>query len=242
MTNTAFFDQHEFDLRCEWGAQGVAALAPISDVVVIVDVLSFTTAVDIAVGRGAAVYPYRGPYEEAPAYAAAQGAILAEKYRKSQFSLSPQSLTQIPDGARLVLPSPNGSTLSLATGITPTLAGCLRNYASVARAARRFGAKIAVIPAGERWAADGSLRPAIEDWLGAGAVLSQLPGSLSPMARAAVAVFTSAAAEIETWLRQAGSGVELIEQGFEQDVRLAVEMGVSGCAPLLVEGAYRNME
>jgi len=32
-----FFDQQEFDIRCEWGEHGVAALAAISSVVIIVE-------------------------------------------------------------------------------------------------------------------------------------------------------------------------------------------------------------
>jgi hypothetical protein len=54
------FDQAEFDIRCEWGLQGVMTLAPISDVVIIVDVFSFTTCVEIATNQGALIYPYRG--------------------------------------------------------------------------------------------------------------------------------------------------------------------------------------
>ena len=53
---SGYWDQHPFDLRCEWGPRAVAALAPISDVVIVVDVLSFSTCVDIAVARGAKVY------------------------------------------------------------------------------------------------------------------------------------------------------------------------------------------
>ena len=34
------FNQCEFDIRCEWGENGVHQLAPISDAVIIVDVLS----------------------------------------------------------------------------------------------------------------------------------------------------------------------------------------------------------
>src|SRR5919205_362863 len=53
------YDQQEFDIRCEWGAHGVAVLAPISDVIIIIDVLRFSTSVDVAVTQGAVVFPYR---------------------------------------------------------------------------------------------------------------------------------------------------------------------------------------
>ena len=54
------FNQHEFDIRLEWGLKGVEILAPISDVIIIVDVLSFSTCVDVATGMGATVYPIVG--------------------------------------------------------------------------------------------------------------------------------------------------------------------------------------
>ena len=161
--------QSEFDIRCEWGLHGVELLAPISDVVVIVDMLSFSTCVDIATANGAAVFPCRFNDDSARDYAQARGALLAgRRGSASQYSLSPAGLLGIPAGARLVLPSANGSTLSLATGTTPTVAGCLRNSRSVAAYAGRIGRPVAVIPCGERLD-DGSLRPAVEDLIGAGA-------------------------------------------------------------------------
>ncbi len=52
------FNQCEFDIRCEWGENGVHQLAPISDAVIIVDVLSFSTCVVMATSRGAMIFPY----------------------------------------------------------------------------------------------------------------------------------------------------------------------------------------
>jgi 2-phosphosulfolactate phosphatase len=232
-----FYDQSAADVRCEWGLQGVAHLAPISDVVVIVDVLSFCTSVEIAVSRGAVVYPYRG--DAAAEYAASLGAELAGfRASGSTYSLSPQSLVSIPAGTRLVLPSPNGSTLSLHGGRAATLAGCLRNARAVARAAEKLGRHIAVIPAGERWRTDGSLRPAFEDLVGAGAVISNLSSERSPEASAAVAAFESVQSDLEQALRACSSGKELIARDHAQDVTLAAALDAGASAPLLHEGAY----
>jgi 2-phosphosulfolactate phosphatase len=236
---TMFFDQLEFDIRCEWGEHGVAALAPISDVVIIVDVLSFSTSVDIAVQRRATVIPYHRKDEGAAKFAASINAELADPKRtKGKFSLSPESLMDMQPGTRIVLPSPNGATLSLMAKPTPVLAGCLRNARAVALAAQKYGNKIAVIPAGERWNDDYGLRPSFEDLVGAGAIISSLRGRLSPESLSAVAAFQEAKSELGKYLRQCSSGKELIERGFSEDVRLASELDVSDSVPTLIEGAF----
>jgi len=237
------YNQGEFDIRCEWGEHGVAVLAPISDAVMIVDVLSFSTSVDIAVRRGAIVFPYRQRDEKAAEYAATVGAELAHPGRsKGRYSLSPKSLTHIQPGTRIVLPSPNGSTLSLAAGLTPVLAGCLRNARSVALAARRFGPRIGVIPAGERWQDDHSLRPCFEDLIGAGAIISYLDGRLSPEAESALAAFQHARSGLVQSLARCSSGKELVERGYAEDVSLAAELNASDCAPILVEASFVPVE
>jgi 2-phosphosulfolactate phosphatase len=234
------FDQSGFDVRCEWGENGVRHLAPGADVVVIVDVLSFSTCVEIANSRGAIVFPCRWKDESAAAFAASVNAELAGVRRRGDgYSLSPASLSDIPAGTRLALPSPNGSALSLATGTIPTLTACLRNCRAVATAAEKYGPHIAVIPAGERWD-DGSLRPAFEDWVGAGAVISHLKGSLAPEARAALSAYLNVKPDLKHMLKKCGSGRELIARGFEQDVEIASELDVSGCAPTLADNAYLN--
>jgi 2-phosphosulfolactate phosphatase len=71
-----YFDQEPFAVRCEWGAAGLEHAAA-SEVVVVVDVLSFTTTVSAAVDRGVTVLPWRSGHDDAGAFAAAHGAELA---------------------------------------------------------------------------------------------------------------------------------------------------------------------
>ena len=98
--------------------------------------------------------------------------------------------------------------------------------------AAELGSTFAVIPAGEAWPT-GELRPCLEDWIGAGAVVSHLPGTRSPEAELAVACFERFRSDLGTALRQASSGKELIERGFVQDVDVAAEFDVSDTIPQL---------
>ena len=227
------FDQAEFDVRCEWGPRGARELAVVSDVVILVDVLSFSTALDIAASRNASIFPYPGSDASARDYAAAVGAELASEDRRTGFSLSPSSLQSLPRESRLVLPSPNGAGLSFAIHHPTVLSACLRNAEAVARAAARSGTTFAVIPAGETWPA-GEIRPCLEDLIGAGAVIANLAGSRSPEAGSAVSCFEHFRAGLGEALRQSSSGKELIERGFEADVELAAEFGVSTHVPRLL--------
>jgi 2-phosphosulfolactate phosphatase len=168
-------------VRFEWGPTGAAALGTKDECLVVIDVLSFTTAVTVATGRGIAVLPCRLPDPGARALAAVNGAELAvrrrDMSREHPWSLSPAALARAPFTPRLVLPSPNGSAIAAAArGVV--VAACLRNAAAGATWALQHGygteeRPIAVIASGERWP-DGSLRPALEDGLGAGAVLGPL--------------------------------------------------------------------
>jgi 2-phosphosulfolactate phosphatase len=227
----------------EWGEAGARALAPECDVLVVVDVLSFSTAVEVACSRGACVLPYPRYDDSAVEYAAAQGAVMAVGRRdpvaEGAYSLSPLSLMAIPSGTRLVLPSPNGSTISgVCAALVPrVLAGCLRNAAAVA--ATIGDSRLGVIAAGERWR-DGSLRPALEDLVGAGAIVSCLPAAAcSADARVAAAAFREVASELEAQLMACRSGQELVGWGFAEDVRMAAQLNASTRVPRFEDGAYR---
>ena len=234
------FDQADYDLRCEWGLQGLRRLSPVSDAVIVVDILSFSTVVDIVAARGAFVLPYRWKDDSAARFAEEKHALVASA-RRSQVasSLSPASVRAIPAGTALVLPSPNGSTLSLGANQVPTFTACFRNAPAVAAHVAISAARVAVIPAGEHWD-DGTLRPCLEDWIGAGAVLSLLEGKRSPEAELAVAAFERFRDDLGGALSRCGSGRELVESGFRCDVELASEYAVSSAVPMVVGDRFVN--
>jgi 2-phosphosulfolactate phosphatase len=238
------FAQDSFSARFEWGTSGAQALAAGVDVLVIVDVLSFTTAVEVALTRGAVVYPYRYRDDSAATFALrirAELAVTRERVsREAPYSLSPASLSSIPMDTRLVLPSPNGSAISVLAAELgrPILAGCLRNAAAVAAAAHDRGDVIGVIASGERWG-DGSLRPAYEDLVGAGAIIDGLPvDGRSPEAEAAVSAFLASREHLQDCLLNCASGRELVTLGYAADVQIASELNVSDTVPVFRSGAY----
>ncbi|GAA4865939.1 hypothetical protein GCM10025787_59730 [Saccharopolyspora rosea] len=218
------------DVHAEWGLPGLRALRGFP-VLVVVDVLSFSTAVDVATGTGARVLPMRWKDAAAP-----PGAVLAGPRSRTEWSLSPSSLRTLTPDVLLGLPSPNGATLCAEAAGTgaEVFAGCLRNAATVARAAQRLGGPIGVVAAGER--RDDELRPAIEDLLGAGAVIAALSGSRSPEAEVAEATFRAVGPRVGALLADSCSGRELAEWGFAHDVALAAEVNASDTAPVLRDG------
>ena len=135
---------------------------------------------------------------------------------------------------RLVLPSPNGSTIA-AAAVGTVVAASLRNATAVGRwlLSQGYGTAtrpVAVIAAGEKWH-DGSLRPALEDALGAGAVLHHLRSagcSLSVEAEAVASMF-GATGDIDGALRSCGSARRLVGAGYGADVDVAA--AASGTSP-----------
>jgi 2-phosphosulfolactate phosphatase len=235
------FDQHGFKGRLEWGLAGVHALAGRVDLIVVVDVLSFSTAVSVAIEQGARIAPAAARDEAASAQAKALGASLAAANRHGPGpTLSPASLERLRPGDILVLPSPDGAACALeAAAAGPmVVAGCLRNASAIARLVAGHGGSVAVIAAGETWP-DGALRPSIEDLVGAGAALVELePATLSPEARGAVAAFRAVRSRLRGALLESASGRELVAKGFTRDVELAADLDATELVPVLVDGLF----
>lgn len=246
---TEWFMQAPHGVRFEWGPGGAANIASPGAGLVIVDVLSFTTSVTVAVEAGTRVFPYAWRDDTAETFAGQKRAVLAVGRRSvtaaTPWSLSPAALRRAPFTPRLVLPSPNGSAIAAASRSDTVVAGCLRNASAVGRwlAEQGFGTPerpLTVIAAGERWP-DNSLRPALEDLLGAGAIIAALrdekPVTLSPEAAAACACF-QATPDLAAAITYCVSGMELAAGGFAEDVAIATEINACTAVPVLTDEAF----
>jgi 2-phosphosulfolactate phosphatase len=241
--------QSQYQVRFDWGIEGANTVAADADVIVVVDVLSFSTSVDLAVTLGVEVVPCSP--EDAAVVAERHDAVLAGR-RGDGISLAPSSITTDSIGSirRVALPSPNGSRISAALAGHPAavVAGGLRNATAVARwALERQGDKgdrftVAVIAAGEA-RDDATTRFALEDLLGAGAIIDALAtvgiDYCSPESAAAAAAFTGLRNATGALISASASGRELAERGFAADLKLAIDIDSSATVPLLREFSFR---
>ncbi len=259
--------QRDATVRMDWGLSGAEAVGADAAVAVIVDVLSFTTTLTVAVEAGAEVYPFRWKDAAAREFARDHNAVLAVGRFEARdadpsaraVSLSPASFQTAKGLGRVVLPSPNGSALAhaLAERGATVIGAALRNRFAVARwiadlitaqtpADTSAGSRppaIAVLAAGERWP-DGSLRPAVEDLWGAGAVIAALSelgiSEQSPEAWTAEAAFRGVEESLAAELADCASGQELAMVGFADDVAIAAELDSSNCVPVLIGERFLN--
>lgn len=207
------FDQSSYQVRLEWGVDGLARLAP-SDVVVVVDVLRFSSTVIQAVERG----------EDFPLDAAARAVSI------------------------------NGAVVAGRAAETPAivLLGALRNAAAVAEAVMRVqqerGARtsVGVVACGELASGDAGapLRFAVEDHLGAGAVVSALSDlgidHSSPEAAAAGESFRALRGAARHLVAASGSGRELAlrEPPRPEEVHAAAAVDAASVVPVLRNGVF----
>ncbi|KRB38514.1 2-phosphosulfolactate phosphatase [Microbacterium sp. Root180] len=202
------FDQSSYQVRFEWGASGLARLAP-SDIVVVVDVLRFSSTVIQAVERGEDV------------------AL---------------------DGAAHAVSINGASVAAAATGLV--VLGGLRNAAAIARAVlaeqerRGVRTSIAVIACGERTSRDpdAPVRFAVEDLLGAGAVIAALADlgvdHSSPEAAVAGEGFRALRGAAKHLLTASGSGRELDAAGARDEVLAAAAVDAASVVPVLRDGVF----
>jgi 2-phosphosulfolactate phosphatase len=248
------FDQAPYKCRVEWGRRGAREAAERGDIVIVVDVLSFSSTVVSALNVGSVIYPYP-PDLDGKSYAESLGAeyVLgrAEAARKGKPTLSPVTFSIDHQNKSYVLSSLNGAYCTwIASKVPALLIGSLLNAIAVAGAANKIqeetGAAITVVPSGEMWndvlENEDMLRPSIEDYIGAGAILTKLKGEKSPEAQVCAAAFNGTRENLKELIWDCGSGRELRQRGYEQDVLHCSQLDTTEAVPILVNGRFKRWE
>ncbi len=242
--NAEIFSQNLYRCRIDWGYKGAREAAERGDILVVVDTLSFSTAVVTAVHFGGVIYPCSRTDNIAEYAKRVDGeAAVGRKDvpEKGRFSLSPLTYVSISPGERVILASPNGATCSRYARSVPYLfVGALVNARQLADAVSALldstDLCVTILACGERWripSEDGELRVAIEDYLGAGAILSYLKHTKSPEARVCEGAFLHTQNDLRAILWECGSGRELREMGYSGDVEHSARLNVYDVAPIM---------
>ena len=247
-------------VHVEWGVPAALLAALRGDLVVVVDVLSFSTSLIEVVERDGTAFCY-SPDEldragDRDRAARDHDAIVLSKQRSvsaGEVSLSPASLQSLPLGRRVVMTSLNGGRCVAAAADAPWVGiGALTNRTAVARRvewllADAAATRCTIVPCAELWSEPfmasqvGDLsevsaplvRPAYEDLLGAGSIVAAMGEHVQRSVEASMAatVFESHESRISEFLEGCVSGRELIERGFAADVTIAAQLDTRAVVP-----------
>jgi 2-phosphosulfolactate phosphatase len=244
MAMADWFGQSDFDIRHEWGRDGARRVAARGDVAVIVDVLRFSTTVVAAVANGWQIRPCAS--EQEVVESSLRGEIADG--RNAAAALSPLDYRQqasVTPPPVVALQSLNGATCSRIQGAARVIAGALVNATAAGKYLEKRvmdGARVTVVSCGERWeesGADGPLRFAMEDYIGAGAIISAIRrGRKSPEALACEGAFLAVHDRLPEVLESCGSGIELANKGRIEDVKFAARLDSISVVPGLAGGIY----
>jgi 2-phosphosulfolactate phosphatase len=212
-------------------------------------VLSFSTSVVTAIERGGVVIPCALDADTGE-LAVRFGADVAVHRRdvpeRGRFSLSPRSFLKMNEGDVVVLPSPNGGACSsVADDASFLFTGALVNATAlghiITTLVETTDHTITVVAAGERYeepSEDGTIRFAVEDYIGAGAILAAIDADKSPEASVCESAFAHVRHRVGEVLWGSESGRELRERGYKDDVHHASQLDAFGAAPILIDGRF----
>lgn len=205
------FDQSTYQVRVEWGAAGLARLAP-ADVVVVVDVLRFSSGVTVELEAGVD----RVPLDVAAHDVSLNGAAVAAAAQRS--------------GAIVLLGCLRNASAVADAALAEQHRRGARTSVAIIAAGERLGRD------------SEALRFAVEDQFGAGAIVDALGARgvdhTSPEAAAAGEAFRAIRGALRHLLTASGSGRELIDRGLREDVLAAAAVDAASVVPVLRDGAF----
>ena len=249
------FDQSSYQVRFDWRLAGLARLAP-ADVIVVVDVLRFSTAVTAAVEagnavalraelsrNGAPISVAAGAHAERGATillgclrnrAAVADAIVREQHERG----GRVSVAIIAAGERAPRHAPEPmrfGTLGAGVGAgAPSEQASPREWHAPASTERALTIDENAAP-----------RFSVEDLLGAGAIIDALTtrgiDHASPEAAVASEGFAALCRAMGHLLGASGSGRELTDRGLGADVSFAAQLDASTVVPVLRAGSFTRL-
>lgn len=252
-------DHQTPQVNLDWALDGLVHALKKHDLIVIVDVLRFSSAVVTAVAHGFTIYAVGDP-QKGVALAKRAGAELAGKSGHTKFSLSPSSFMNAPDmsGREVVLFSPNGAACSeRIKNQDNAYIGCFLNALAlgqtISAVARARARNVTIIAAGEqRSVATGeriTYQPqesqrvlAIEDYLGAGAILTNVDLVKTAEAYVCEQAYRSVTPRLFELVRASFSGRYLEQNGLLDDVRHAVKVDLYAIVPAIRDGRITALE
>ncbi len=235
--------------RIDWGRRGARRAAERGDIIVIVDVLSFSSLVATALHNGISIFPCteKDDINVLARQIGGEAAVRRQEVpEKGRFSLSPLTYSPTVAGANVAVASPNGATCSRYAGQASYIfCGGLLNAEAVAGEVSKImndsDLAVTVIACGEREkepGGDGPIRFAVEDFLGAGAIISGIPFEKSPDAMVCEAAFLKSRDNFSGIIWDCPSGVELRDCGFEEDVKHCARLNIYDSVPVLENGLF----
>ncbi len=243
----------------DWSIEGLKYALRQGHIAVIVDTLRFSTATITAVNYGFTIYPV-SCRKKGIMLAKKLGAHVAGRPGTSRYSISPRCYVnnRHDQNKKVVLFSPNGATCSeVVKKGQLALIGGLLNARAIARflnqKSRELGKNVTIIAAGEQRAFDSGNRItydiksgyrvfAIEDYIGAGAIIEECGLSKTIEAKLCVQTFLSVQNRLKFFLKGSFSGRYLLRHRLKKDIDHAVKLNRYNVVPVINSGRIERLK
>ena len=247
-------------VKLDWDVEGLQFALEENDIVVIVDVLRFSSTITIAIANGFIIYPM-SDNERGAKFAASIGAGMSGRLGMAKYSLSPQSFLKHSDkdNKKVVLYSQNGAACAeLIKENDIAYIGCLLNAKAVGEQvtaiAKEIRHNVSVIAAGEKRARElgGRLEYledeisfkkvfAVEDYLGCGAIISYINLPRSPEAEVCELAFRASKSKLKELLLESFSGRYLVQTKRKEDVEHSSQLNLDNVVPVIRKGRIEKL-
>jgi 2-phosphosulfolactate phosphatase len=243
------------NLKLRWGTNGMRRAIKEKNIVVIVDVFRFSSAVVTAISNKVTIIPASN-LKEAVLLSKKYNAIISNSYSptsKRIFSLSPQSFFRAPKNIKVALISPNGARCCrIGKNSKNVFIGCFLNAKTIGKYVEKLSENlqkdVTILAAGDFGLPKKFKRSeveeqfitksnskffSLEDFLGAGAIINEMKLEKNDDAIFAQNCYNSFKKELRKILRETVGGKYLILTNREKDLEYCIKLNRYKCIPKL---------